>query len=200
MDDSARVCGYCGTAFDSSSENNFKYEDPEKKAKFRKTVKKIVTAIATVAIFSIVVSIASSFVGYRGAIRTFMNAYKTGDAEALAAMTWSVAQEEDMDSIIRFFDNELKKDLDRFDSYFNSKYRIKYEIANASKLSDRQIEKIKEQIVSADSSLTEEADSVKKMMSVKVAITAKSGSASTSVSRTIYLLKESGKWKIFTFE
>ena len=44
MDDNAMVCGYCGTAFDGSSGNNFKYEDPEKKAKIQKIIKKVVIA------------------------------------------------------------------------------------------------------------------------------------------------------------
>ena len=75
MDDNAMVCGYCGTAFDGSSGNNFKYEDPEKKAKIQKIIKKVVIAVVVVTVLSIAASIGSSFVGYRGAIRKFLFIY-----------------------------------------------------------------------------------------------------------------------------
>lgn len=201
MDDNAMVCGYCGTAFDGSSGNNFKYEDPEKKAKIKKTIKKVVIAVVVVTVLSIAASVGSSFVGYRGAIRKFMNAYKAENAEAMVDMTCSFMQDEEYAEIVAYkYENRLESDFDSFDYHFDSKYSIKYEIADASKLSERQSKSVMEQLASNRLASEDDIDLVKKIMNVKVTITAKHGSDSTSTSKTIYLAKESGGWKLLDFE
>ncbi len=201
MDDNAMVCGYCGTAFDGSSGNNFKYEDPEKKAKIKKIIKKVIIAVVVVTVLSIATSIGSSFVGYRGAIRKFMNAYKAENAEALVDMTCSFMQDEEYAEIVAYkYENRLESDFDSFDYHFDSKYSIKYEITNASKLSDRQSKSVMEQLAYNGLASEDDVDLVKKIMNVKVTITAKHGSDSTSTSKTIYLAKESGGWKLLDFE
>lgn len=201
MDDNAMVCGYCGTAFDGSSGNNFKYEDPEKKAKIKKTIKKVVIAVVVVTVLSIAASVGSSFVGYRGAIRKFMNDYKAENAEAMVDMTCSFMQDEEYAEIVAYkYENRLKSDFDSFDYHFDSKYSIKYEITDASKLSERQSKSVMEQLASNGLASEDDIDLVKKIMNVKVTITAKHGSDSTSTSKTIYFAKESGGWKLLDFE
>ncbi len=201
MDDNAMVCGYCGTAFNGTTGENFKYEDPEKKAKIKKVVKKIIVAVIVVAVLSIGLSIGSSFVGYRGAVRKFMNAYKAEDADAMVDMTCSFMRDEDYAEIVAYnYENRLENDFDSFDYYFDSKYSIKYEIKNKSKLSERQSKSVMEQLASNGLASEDDIDSVKKIMNIKVVITAKQGSDSTSVSKTVYLAKESGGWKLLDFE
>lgn len=201
MDDNAMVCGYCGTAFDGSSGNNFKYEDPEKKAKIQKIIKKVVIAVVVVTVLSIAASIGSSFVGYRGAIRKFMNAYKAENAEAMVDMTCSFMQDEEYAEIVAYrYENRLESDFDSFDYHFDSKYSIKYEITDASKLSERQSKNVMEQLASNGLASEDDIDLVKKIMNVKVVITAKHGSDSTSTNKTIYLAKESSGWKLLDFE
>lgn len=125
MDDNAMVCGYCGTAFDGSSGNNFKYEDPEKKAKIQKIIKKVVIAVVVVTVLSIAASIGSSFVGYRGAIRKFMNAYKAENAEAMVDMTCSFMQDEEYAEIVAYmYENRLESDFDSFDYYLTRSIRL----------------------------------------------------------------------------
>lgn len=201
MDDNAMVCGYCGTAFDGTTGGNFKYEDPEKKAKIKKIVKKIIIAVIIVVVLSIGISIGSSFVGYRGAVRKFMNAYKAEDADAMVDMTCSFMQDEDYAEIVAYkYENRLENDFDSFDYYFDSKYSIKYEITDTSKLSERQSKSVMEQLASNGLAAEDDIDLVKKIMSVKVTITAKHGSNSTSISKTVYLAKESNGWKLLDFE
>lgn len=201
MDDNAMICGYCGTAFDGAAGGNFKYEDPEKTAKIKKIVKKLIIAVAIIVVISIGISIGSSFVGYRGAIRKFMNAYKAENAEAMVNMTCSFMQDEKYAEIVAYkYENRLESDFDSFDYHFDSKYSIKYEITNASKLSERQSKSVMEQLASNGLASEDDIDLVKKIMNVRVTITAKHGSDSTSTSKTIYLAKESGGWKLLDFE
>ena len=77
---------------------------------------------------------------------------------------------------------------------------IKYEITDASKLSERQSKSVMEQLASNGLASEDDIDLVKKIMNVKVVITAKHGSDSTSTNKTIYLAKESGGWKLLDFE
>lgn len=201
MDDNAMVCGYCGTAFNSASGNNFKYEDPEKKAKIKKMIKKVIVAVVIVTVISIALSIGSSFIGYRGAVRKFMNAYKNENSEALVDMTCSFMQDEDYAEIVAYkYESRLENDFDNFDYHFDSKYSIKYEITNASKLSERQSKSVMEQLASNGLASEDDVDLIKKIMNVKVVITAKHGSDSTSMNKTIYLAKESDGWKLLDFE
>ena len=201
MEDNAMVCGYCGTSLDGSSESTFKYEDPEKKAKITKIIKKITIAVIAIIVVSIAANIISSFVGYKGAVRKFMNAYKEENSEALVDMTCSFMQDEDYSEIIAYrYETRLENDFDNFDDYFDSKYSIKYEITNSSKLSDRQSKSIMEQLASNGFVSDDDIDVVKKIMIIKVAVTAKHGSDKTSTYKTIYLAKESGGWKLLDFE
>lgn len=201
MDENAMVCGYCGTAFDSTAGGSFKYEDPEKKAKIRGIIKKVIITVAVIIALSIAASVTSSFVGYRGAVRKFMNAYKEENPEALLEMTCSFMQDEDYLDIVAYkYENILESDFDSFDYHFDSKYSIKYEIKNASKLSERQSKNVMEQLEYEGLVSEDDVDLVEKIMNVKVTITAKHGSDSTSTSKTIYLAKESGGWKLLDFE
>lgn len=197
MEDNARVCGYCGVAFENAAKENFKYKNPQKKEKTRKTVKNIITAVLAVVILSIVVSIGSSLSGYRGTVRKFMKAYKAENAEAIADMSCSlVKQYVDDDEIIRTYENALSSDFDSFDSYFDSKYKIKYEVESAEKLSARKMNEFRTSLLESGEVPEDDVYSIKKMMSVKLNITAKRGSDSKTVSRTLYLIKEGLKWKL----
>lgn len=201
MDDNAMVCGYCGTPLSGAAGGNFKFEDPEKKAKTKKTVRMVIIAVAVIVVISIATGITSSFVGYRGAVRKFMNAYKDENAEALVDMTCSFMHDEDYADIIAYkYENRLEDDFDNFDYYFGSKYSIKYEISNATKLSDRQTKSVMEDMADNGIASEDDMDLVTKIMSVSVTVTAKHGSDSTSNVKRIYLAKESGGWKLLDFE
>ena len=57
-----------------------------------------------------------------------------------------------------------------------------------------------EQLASNGLASEDDIDSVKKIMNIKIVITAKQGSDSTSISKTVYFAKESGGWKLLDFE
>lgn len=67
-------------------------------------------------------------------------------------------------------------------------------------MSERQSKSVMEQLASNGLASEDDIDLVKKIMNVKVVITAKHGSDSTSTNKTIYLAKESGGWKLLDFE
>lgn len=196
MDDSAMVCGYCGTPFNNAAGGGFVYKDPEKEAKIRKTIKIASISVASIIVLVISISIISSFVGYRGAVRKFMNAYKAENADEMIEMSCSFMRDMDfVDYLAEKYQSDIEDDFDDFDDHFASKYSIKYEITSASKVSERQARNILEDYVGDD-----EYDDVKSIMIVKVRITAKHGSDSTSTTKDICLGKESGKWGLIAFE
>lgn len=201
MDDSATVCGYCGTAFTDTKPKKFKYEDPEKKAKTKNLIKKCAVVVIAVVVIAIIGNIISSFTGYKGTVRTFMKAYRTENIDTLVDMTCSFMQDEEYINVVaNRFDNKIKSDFDSYDYHFDSKYSIKYEIVDATKLSDRQAKNKIEELSYSGYFSMDDADLVKKVMNVKVSITAKHGSDKMSVTRTIYFAKESGGWKLLSFE
>jgi len=204
MDDNAMICGNCGTPLGGDVQTkDFKYADPEKKAKTQKIVKLGLTAIIAVIVIAILGSILSSFTGYRGTVRKFMKAYKDEDATAMVDMSCSFLQDEDFYEYTEYkYNSMLENDYDSFDNYFDSKYSIKYEIGTKKKLSDRQIKNEVENLLQAViydySDYEDEAAHIKKVITVKVTITAKHGSQKTPIEKTLFLGKESGKWKLLT--
>lgn len=201
MEDSAKVCGYCGTALESANSVTFKYEDPEKKAKIKSIAKKVSVVVIAIVVISIIGSVISSFVGYRGAVRKFMNAYKNENVDALVDMTCSFMQEDEFGEIVMSkYEYKLENDFDSFDLYFDSKYSISYEIINASKLSERKTKSMMEQLAYSGILSEDDVDLVQNIMNVKISITAKHGSDSRTTSKTIYLVKEKKGWNLLDFE
>ncbi len=204
MDDNALVCGYCGTAFGGSSAEKFNPEDPQKKEKTKKIIKTVAIVVIAAIVLSVVGNFVSSFVGYRGAVRKFMDAYKSDNPDAIFDMTCSFMHDSDYEDltelIIYRYDSMLENDFDIFDEYFGSKYSIKYEITDASKLSEHQANSMMEGLISEGLVSEDYADFFKKIMIARVCITAKHGSDSTSINKDIYLAKESNGWKLISFE
>ena len=195
MDDSAVVCGYCGAQLSGTSKNFDGYKDPAQKEKIMNLIKKIVPGVAALIALIIAISVISSFTGYKGAVRKFMNAYKSDDVDSLVKRTCSEIVDEDEDSLEELFQNVIDSDKERYEDELGSKYKIKYEITNTKKYSDSKTKKEMEKILTDK----DDAKNYKKMVEVKIKVVAKHKSEEEKTRFIVYFAKGSDGWKIADF-
>lgn len=138
------------------------------------------------------------FVGYRGAVRKAMNAYKKADVDALVDMSCSFFKNQDYkDSLAYKYKFRMEEDFDGVDP---SECSVKYKITKTAEFSDSQVTDLMEDLVYGGLATEQDVNSVKKIMNINLEVTIKHGSDSKSVSKLILLVKESGSWKLMTFE
>ena len=205
LDDNAKVCGNCGTLLTDSNNNvassipGIEYVAPEKKAKNKKIAKLFISGIALIAVAAIAINIVSGFVGYKGATRKIMNAYKNYDIDALVSMTSDVYfdtyDSQGIDYAVQNYEYIISDDLDSFENSVGHKYKISYEIQEAYKLPERNLNNLFDSVLSYNEYM--EDYGISKVMVVKIKVTAKSGKKSSSTVITLYLTKENGSWKLF---
>lgn len=75
MRDDAAVCANCGKTPDGTP-GKTSAGGLQKQAEKQKIIKDVIAIVAAILVFAIAVGVTTSFVGYRGAVRKAMNAYK----------------------------------------------------------------------------------------------------------------------------
>lgn len=201
VEEGAKVCGNCGTPvvnddgkMSVSDVPGISYVDPEKKAKNKKRAKLVLGAGALVIVLVIAFNIISGFVGYKGAVRKVMNAYKDYNVDALVDMSSDLYLFYGDDSYIEYyFEESVSNDLEDFEDRVGHKYKISYEITEAYTVSDR---KFNELIDSLSYYEDFDTDIISKIMVVEIEVTAKEGKKTSTKSKELYLTKESGAWKL----
>lgn len=222
MDDNARVCGYCGTPLAASGaapggtpggmpggmygETSGKTVDTAKNnaesmKKVKKIVISIVAALLAIAIVVTGVTVVTSFTGVKGTVRKVMKVYEDYDVDAFAAVCSDVIYEmasqysyySDSDPIEDIFEETIGGDLDQieYDLGYGT-YKISYEINKISKVSDRKMNALFENL--EESSVN--PDIIQDVRLVDITITAKAGRDDTTLDKTLILTKESGKWHL----
>ena len=222
MDDSARVCGYCGTPLAASGaapggtpggmpggmygETSGKTVDTAKNnaesmKKVKKIVISIVAALLAIAIVVTGVTVITSFTGVKGTVRKVMKVYEDYDVDAFAAVCSDVIYEmasqysyySDSHPIEDIFEETIGGDLDQieYDLGYGT-YKISYEINKISKVSDRKMNALFENL--EESSV--DPDIIQDVRLVDITITAKAGRDDTTLDKTLILTKESGKWHL----
>lgn len=206
-EDNALNCGNCGTPFEHLGTvepgkiAGIDYSSPEKKEKNKKMIKLVGGAIVAVIVLVIALKIVSAFTGYKGTVRRIMNAYEKYDVEALVDLTSDLVMLDGNNEMAEYrYEYKLTQDLDRFDEGMEGKYNLSYEITKAVKLSDRQTQKVLEELSYSGLIAKEDAEAVKKIMAADVAVTAKQGKRTLKQTLNLYLVKESGGWKLLSIE
>lgn len=213
MDDSARICGYCGTPLAAYTPGTAPGEMPgggtadtaksnaESMKKVKKLVINIVAALLAIAIVVTGVTVVTSFTGVKGTVRKVMKVYENYDVDAFAAVCSDVIYEmasqyssySDSDPIEDIFDESIGNDLDQieYDLGYGT-YKISYEINKISKVSDRKMEALSNNLEEASI----DPDIIQDVRLVDITITAKVGRDDTTLDKTLILTKESGKWRL----
>lgn len=212
MDDSARVCGYCGTPLAVYTTSAAPGEMPggtvdtaknnaENMKKVKKIVISIVAALLAIAIVVTGVAVVTSFTGVKGTVRKVMKVYENYDVDAFAAVCSDVIYEmasqyssySDSDPIENIFDESIGNDLDQieYDLGYGT-YKISYEINEISKVSDRKMDALSNNLEEA----LVDPDIIQDIRLVDITITAKVGRDDTTLDKILILTKESGKWRL----
>lgn len=209
MDDSARICGYCGTPLAAYTPGGGTHggtadtvkSNAESMKKVKKIVISIVAALLAIAIVVTGVTVVTSFTGVKGTVRKVMKVYENYDVDAFAAVCSDVLYEmasqyssySDSDPIENIFDESIGNDLDQieYDLGYGT-YKISYEINKISKVSDRKMEALSNNLEEASI----DPDIIQDVRLVDITITAKVGRDDTTLDKTLILTKESGKWRL----
>lgn len=208
LDDSAKVCGHCGTPLGGNTSNStstvpgVEYVDPEKKAKNAKRTKMIIGGVALLIVAIIVINIVSGFVGYKGAVRKVMDAYKEYDIDTLISMTSDLRLDMfdtfSAEYATEYYEGIVSEDLNKFDDVVGHNHKISYEITETYEMSERNVDDLLDSIA-VFVEYVEDYD-ISKVMVVEVKVTAKEGKKSSSTTLTLNLVKEDGSWKLIYME
>ena len=199
LDDFAKVCGNCGTPFETDKTVNayipgISYVDPEKKAKTKKKIKLAAIIAVFVVIAIIAINIVSGLVGYKGAVRKIMNAYKNYDLNTIVSMSSDLYYFMDNESYADdYFEDIISNDLDNFENRVGHKYKLTYEITDSYDMSEHKYEDLLNTLSDYGDF---DADVISKVKIVEVDVTAKGGNGSMTTELKLTLTKENGSWKL----
>lgn len=204
MEDGDKVCGQCGTPavdLDSATDTNEKASSniTIDKSKTTKIIKLAVALIILIVVGVIVANIVSKFTGYNGTLRKMVNALEEDDVDTLDAIASSIS--EDIysawygDDYLDYYEKAVDEALDKFEDSVGNIKSISYEITDITELSDRRMEDIEDKLTDM---YNIDTSSISKINKVEVKLTVKGSKKSASFNvDNLFLIKESGKWKIF---
>ncbi len=211
-DDNANVCGNCGAPFAAASKggandilakipgvNNMK---PEQKDQVMKIAKIAVPAIAAVVVVLILIfGIIVPNTGARGAVKKYFKAIQKTDVDAyIDLMPESRLQyyKDDEDTSIEDEVEEmLKESLDYYEDEYGKNVKFKIKITEVDDMSNKKLKEIKENYKE-----DEELDGVdiEEGKEVDFDITIKGKDDDDDGDGTMYLIKEDGKWKMYSLD
>lgn len=204
LNDDVKVCGFCGVAVsDDNTESTSSSSVPGietesqilKNEKTKKIIKLAGIGIGAIIALIIVISIISSFTGYKGAVRKLMNAFEDYDVDTLISMSSSILSatpDFDDEDFEEYISETVSGRLDYYESEVGTDIKISYEIVNAHNLPERKID----QLVSLLENYGYEPDNIKKVKQIDLEITVKGSRREESYDNdNLYMIKEDGKWK-----
>ena len=192
MEDDALICGNCGTPLRAAGG-----EGSDKTGKMQH-IKLVLMGVAAVLALVVVLSIVTSFTGYRGLTRRVMAAYKNEEPEKLAELSSDLSYdiyESHNGGLEDHYRNSINSKIAYFDNLLGFDYKLSHKVEETEKLTGRRLQNTLDGL---SWSVTDKAalNSIKKIMNVTVTLTAKSGSRRQSRTVTLQLVKEGLSWKL----
>ncbi len=204
MNDGDNRCGYCG-----APANNAPANAPAKKkqqvdlAKLMKDpkVKKfapVAIVAAVVAVIVIIVAIASN-AGYKGVVNNYMKGYIKNNPDkyvkTLSALRFDEDfDEEDMAEYKEDFEDDIKDLYDELEEDFGKNVKIKYEIIGSYDIDEESMESVEDRLDDRDIDYGKKA----KGKAVVLLVTIKGDEKEVTYDDTMVLIKEDGKWKVYS--
>lgn len=202
LDDTAKVCGYCGNALSIEPENTktttipgIRTEaDKEKSAKMTKNIKTIVVAVALVIVLSLGINVVSSFTGYKGVVRKVVNAFEDYDMNTLCSYASSLCYYgNDIEYYEDIFEDRVSAKLDYYENMLGHNLKMNFEIVDSYKLDDRKVDNLLEEL----EDMGAYAGKIDTIRRVEIELEIKgSRNTSTFLIDDLLLIKENGKWKV----
>ncbi len=190
-EDSASVCGNCGTTFIPE----VVHKNPEKKDK--KVLKMIGGITGTILVLAMLAYYIAGFFGVKGIIRNVANAYEKEEAEQLVPLMskyWSTYYEKD-EELEKIIENWMEKDIIYFKEQVGSPYRITYQVERNREINSSEMKDMKDWL----SGYQDYDGQISEAREVKIQLLAK-GKGEAKKVVTLRIIKENGWWKILEFD
>lgn len=202
VEDDARVCGNCGVPLGgaSSPKVDFKVPDKVKNADFKKIAVIVAVILAVIIIGSIAFNIVRNNTGYRAMLNRSFKAIQKADTEGLMKELSVFIEDSygDDDLLEDDLDISINSYLDRLEDEVGAEPKISFEIKKASKLSDRKLKQLKDNLEDNDKDY--DGDELQKAMHVDLKLKIKGpDDTSTDSINNMLIVKENGAWKVLSF-
>lgn len=200
LNDEDKVCGNCGNPVArvkvASSGKAFA---PEKEKSGNKSIKLIGAGIILIVAMVIISNVAGNYTGYKGTIWKMVKALQDYDVTTLISLVSPVSDavygEWYGDNLYDVYQEMVSEALDVYEDRVGGIKKISYEITNVAELSDRRMEEMESELVD---SYNMDVSGIKKVMTVNMTLTVKGTQSSASFKvNKLYLIKESGGWKLY---
>lgn len=197
MDDADKVCGQCGTPFAGATVSD---ATPVAKEKGNnKVVKLIIGVIVAIVAIVVIANIAGNYTGYKGTLNKMVKALQNNDTATLESMASSISEETYGgwygDDVYDYYDAVISDTLDKYEDAVGPIKKISYEITDATELSDRRMNELKDNL---EKLYNMDTSGIKKVVQVDLKIKVKgSKKSSTYHVDNLYMIKENSGWKVF---
>lgn len=196
LEDDARVCGNCGTPYESN-EVTTSGMSPQTKKKIKKIAIISAIGVAVIIIGIISLNIVSYMTGYVRTIDTYyqaINEYNVDKALSVvseAGMSLNTSVDYD-----KTFSNMISNMLDSYESQVGHDAKVSYKIVDSYKLSDRKFQNF---LTKLEDDYKYDTGDISEIVCVNVKpIITGSRDSKTLPTEEMFILKEKGKWLIYT--
>lgn len=196
LEDDARVCGNCGTPYEGDVEKSTGIA-PQTKKKIKKIAILSVIGAVVIVIGIISINVISYMTGYERTINTYCEAINEYDVDKALSVVSEAGMS--LDTTVDYdkaFASMISSMLDSYESQVGHDAKVSLNIVDSYKLNDRKFQNfitMLENTYKYDTSGISEIQCV----SIKTTITG-SNSSKTLNTSDAYLLKENGKWLIYS--
>jgi hypothetical protein len=204
LNEGDRACGYCGTPVAAAPAKAAAKKPPVDVAKLMKDpkVKKFapVAIIAAVLVVVLLIVAIASGSGAKGAAKKYMKAIIKNNpdkyVDVLSARYFGEDYDEDkMAEYKENFEDDVKDAYDDFEEAYGSNVKIKYEVlATFDIRNEDKLEDIEEELQDEDIDYGKEVKAKK----VVLLVTIKVDENQTTFVDEVTLVKEDGKWKVYS--
>lgn len=203
VEDDAKVCGNCGVPLDGGAVPNIDTDNAPKKSGGNKILPAIIAAVVAIIVIIVAVNIVKKNTGYRATLNRAFKDIEKVDSVALAdefsAVIEDIYSEYGSGYIEDAFDKEINNLLDDMEDKAGANPKISYRIKKASKLSDRKVANLGEEIEKYDKNY--DKDLLTQVVELDLEVNVKGPEDKYSLKwNDVTLVKEDGKWKILYIE
>lgn len=203
VEEDAKVCGNCGVPLDGGAaapKVELKMPNKVNNENIKKIVIIAAVVVAVLIIGGIALKIVKNNTGYRAMLNKAFKAVQKADAEGfMNEMSVYIEDKYGDDDLLEDYINEqMNEYLDYVEDEVGAEPRITYEVKKATRLSDRKLKQIKDDLEDSDKDY--DPDGLKKAVNVDLKLKIKGPDDDMEDSiNDILLVKENGKWKILSF-
>lgn len=164
-----------------------------------KLIKLVAAVLGAIFVLCIVIGVVASMNSYKATLDKMVKALRKNDTATLESLSSSICEEAYGDwyggDLSDYYEGQISNTLDKYEDSVGTIKKITYEITDETELSKRRVNELKDSLV--DDYNMDPSD-IKKVVNVSLQLTVKGSKKSSAYNvYDLYLIKESGGWKIF---